>query len=81
MTETVDLEDHIRDTMLRIMGVLYEANIVQDIHLRSMVALMTENADIADKFEDLWVEFDDGFFNDYFDLTGVDLRKSKTMMH
>jgi|GEM_PF-7037377 len=77
MTDT--LTDNVRNTLLEIMGILYESHLVEDVDMAALLRLMQLPDETVAAYEGCAIAFDDEFFDDYAELTGVDLRPTATM--
>ena len=76
-----NLETIIHESIIRVMGVLYESQIVEGANMGAMMRLFQVGEEICSKYDGVLVAFDDDFFRDYEDITGVDLRDTDHTVH
>lgn len=70
-----EFTDLVRDTLLRVMGVLYESQLVEDIDAEALMLLMQVDEETLEQFRGVYIDFDDTFFEDYQQVTGIELRQ------
>jgi len=75
------LETIIHESIIRVMGVLYESQIVEGANMGAMMRLFQVGEEVCAKYDDLLVAFDDDFFRDYEEITGIDLRDTGRTVH
>jgi len=75
------LETIIHESIIRVMGVLYESRIVEGANMGAMMRLFQVSEEVCSKYDDVLVAFDDDFFHDYEEITGTDLRNSECTVH
>lgn len=75
------LETIIHESIIRVMGILYESRIVEGANMGAMMRLFNVSEEVCSKYDDMLVAFDNDFFNDYESITGVDLRAEGQTVH
>jgi hypothetical protein len=75
------LETIIHESIIRVMGVLYESRIVEGANMGAMMRLFSVSEEVCAQYDDVLVAFDSDFFNDYENITGIDLRIADQTVH
>jgi hypothetical protein len=76
-----NLETIIHESIIRVMGILYESQIVEGANMGAMMRLFQVGEEVCAQYDDVLVAFDDDFFNDYESITGIDLRTADQTVH
>jgi len=75
------LETIIHESIIRVMGVLYESRIVEGANMGAMMRLFSVSEEVCSQYDDVLVVFDSDFFDDYENITGIDLRLTDQTVH
>ena len=81
MSYNDQLETIIHESIIRVMGVLYESRIVEGANMGAMMRLFSVSEEVCSQYDDMLVAFDNDFFNDYESITGIDLRITDQTVH
>jgi len=75
------LSEVIHESIVRVMGVLYQSGLVEAANMGAMMRLFEVSEEVCSQYDNLVVVFDNDFFNDHERITGVDLRDQTTTIH
>ena len=81
MTDNILVEQEVvHQSLLMIMGVIYQSGLVDSVSMSALMTILGTDPDTAADYDDVYVSFDEDFFREYEEHTGVDLRNTPRML-